>query len=430
MESLKDLLKHICWKNKISKISLRINLNYKFFIARRYLFSRGSSKFISFITYISIFGVTLGVATLIVTISILNGFEKEIRDKVAGLVSHVQISSFMSDGLKDYGEAIQTIKDSIKGVTGISPIVQKEAVIRFKSNVEGIILKGIAGETDLSTARNRIVKGEFRLDPVDSIFSRLIIGDKLAKKLNIEVGNKVIVFGLNGVPTPLNPPKIKQFIVSGIYETGLREFDDVIIYTDIGTSQKLFNLGENVTGIEMTLDNIDKAEAAVLKIKKIIGYPYFPKSLFNLYKPLFTWVELQRAPTPVILGLVIIVATFNIVGTLLMLVLEKTQSIGTLKSLGASETDIMKIFLIDGLIIGVTGIILGNVLGLGICVAEMKYKFFSLPEIYYLKNIPILLEPQYILFVSGLTIILTFVSTLIPSYLASRLDPVKSLRFS
>ncbi|MDQ3021734.1 MAG: ABC transporter permease [Bacteroidota bacterium] len=405
-------------------------MNYKFFIAKRFLISKGDSKFISFITYISILGVTLGVATLIIAVSIINGFEKEIRDKVAGLVSHIQISSFMSDGLSDYKNAIKIISDSVKGVTGISPIVQKEAVIRFKSNVEGIILKGIESKTDLSTARNRILKGDFNLTPVDSIFSRLLIGDKLAKKLNMDVGNKVIVFGLNGIPTPLNQPKIKQFIITGIYETGLREFDDVLIYTDIRTAQNLFNFGENVTGIEMNLDNIDNVENAVARIRKDVGYPYFPKSLFKLYRPLFTWVELQKAPTPIILGLVIIVATFNIVGTLLMLVLEKTQSIGTLKSLGASNIDIMKIFLFDGLMIGVIGIIFGNILGLGICFAELKYKFFSLPELYYMKSVPILLQPEFVILISLITIILTFIATLIPSYLASKLDPIKSLKFS
>ena len=405
-------------------------MNFKFFIAKRYLFSGSDSKFISFITYISILGVTLGVAALIITISILNGFEKEIRDKVSGLVSHIQISSFTPDGLRDYRSAIETIKDSISGVTGISPIVQKEAVIRFKSNVEGILLKGIIIETDLSTARNRILKGEFNLSDIDSTFSRLMIGDKLAKKMNIDTGSKLIVFGLNGIPSPVNPPKIKQFIVSGIYETGLREFDDLIIYTNLKTAQKLFELKDNVTGIEMTLDSIDKVESVVAKIKKDIGYPYYPKSLFKIFKPIFTWVELQKAPTPIILGLIIIVATFNIVGTLLMLVLEKTQSIGTLKSLGAGNGQIMKIFLYDGLIIGITGIILGNILGLGLCFLELKYKLFSLPEIYYLKSVPIQIQPEYVVLISLITLILTFIATLIPSYLASRLDPVKSLRFS
>lgn len=405
-------------------------MNHRLFIARRYLFSKGESKFISFITYISILGVALGVASLIVTVSILEGFEKEIRDKVAGLVSHIQVASFVPEGLDDYENAIATINDSIKGVTGISPIVQKEAVIRFKSNVEGIILKGIVPETDLSTSRNRVVRGSFDLTPVDSTFSRIIIGDKLAKKLSIDTGNKVIIFGLNGIPTPLNQPKIKQFIVSGIYETGLRDFDDVIIYTDLKTSQNLFNFGDNVTGIEMTIADLDKVENVVEQIKRMIGYPYFPKSMYKLYKPLFTWVELQKAPTPIILGLIIIVATFNIVGTLLMLVLEKTQSVGILKSLGESSGGIMKIFLLDGLLIGLTGIILGNIIGLGICYAELKFKFFSLPDLYYMKSVPILLEADKVILISFLTICLTFIATLIPSYIASRIDPIKSIRFS
>lgn len=405
-------------------------MNYKLFIARKYLFSGSGSRFISFITIISILGVTLGVASLIVAVSILEGFEKEIKDKVTGLVSHIQVSSFVPEGLSDYENAIKKIKDNNPEVTGISPIVQKEAVIRFKSNVEGIILKGIDEKTDLSTTRNKVKAGEFNLKKIDSTFSRLLIGDKLAKKLNIETGNKVIVFGLNGIPSPLNQPKIKQFIVSGIYETGLRDFDDIIIYTDIATGQELFNLGKNVTGIEISLNNIDKVENVVEKIKKDVGYPYYPKSLYKLYKPLFTWVELQKAPIPVVLGLIIIVATFNIVGTLLMLVLEKTQSIGILRSLGASRMSIMKIFLYDGLLIGIIGIIAGNILGLGICLLESRYKFFSLPEVYYMKSVPILLNPEYILLISVITISFTFAATLIPSFIASKLDPVKSIRFS
>jgi lipoprotein-releasing system permease protein len=405
-------------------------LNYSLFIASRYLFSRNSSGFIHFITLISVLGVTLGVAALIIATSIMNGFEKEIKEKVSGLVAHIQVSSFKSEGLHDYQEAIAIIKDSVNGITGISPIVQKEAVLRTKAGVEGLILKGIVPETDVSSAQSKILKGEFNLNPVDSTFSRLVVGNKLADKMKIDIGSKVIVFGLTGIPSPANTPKIKQFIVSGIYESGLREYDDMIVYTDLLTAQNTFALGESVTGIEIKLNNIDSADIASNIIKRVAGYPYYPRSLFRLYKPLFTWVELQKAPTPIILGLIIIVATFNIVGTLLMLVLEKTQSIGILKSLGSSRGGIMKVFLANGIIIGVIGIIFGNILGLGICIAEQKFRFFSLPDIYYMKNVPILIEPMQIIFISSLALILTFLATIIPAYLASRLDPVRSLRFS
>lgn len=405
-------------------------MNYRFFIAKRYLFSKKDSKFVSFITYIAIAGVALGVAVLIIAISILGGFEKEIRDKVAGLVSHIQIHSFKPEGVADYETAIKSIKDNIPETRGVSAYVQREGVIRYKENVEGIMLKGIIPESDLSTARFKIKEGEFRVEPIDTIFARLVVGDKLAEKLNLKIGDKVVIFGLHGIPSPLNPPQIKQFRISGIYETGLRDYDDIMVYSDLKTAQKLFNFGNFVSGIEMNVENVDTVEKTVDKLKSLLGYPFYPRSLFKLYKGLFTWVELQKAPTPVILGLIIIVATFNIIGTLLMLVLEKTRSIGILKALGASNGDVMKIFVLDGVIIGFIGIAIGNIIGLGTSLLELKYKFFSLPEFYYMKSVPILIVPENIILISLITMALVFIATIIPSFLASKFDPVKSLRFN
>lgn len=404
-------------------------MNFKFFIAKRFLFSKKGSKFISFITFVSVIGLALGVAALIITTSILSGMKTEIKEKVAGLISHIQIYSFKNEGITNYQEVINDVKTHISEIKGISPVVQREAVIRYKENVEGIMLKGIIPETDISTARNKIVNGEFNLKPVDTIFSRIIIGDKLAKKMKIDVGNKIIVFGIKGIPSPLNQPKIKQFIVSGIYETGLRDFDDVIVYTDLRTSQNMFDMGNNITMLELSIEDIEKSDEISDKIKEILVYPNFPRSLFKTFRGLFTWVELQSAPTPIILGLIIIVASFNIIGALLMLVLEKTQSIGILKSLGTSNKDIMKIFIFDGMIIGFIGIILGNIIGIGLALLELKFKLFTLPELYYMKSVPIELQTGYIILISAITFCLVIAATLIPSYLASKFDPIKSTRF-
>ena len=404
-------------------------MNFKYLIAKRYLFSKKDSKFVSFITYISILGIALGVATLIITVSILNGFEVEIRNKVSGLVSHIQISTFNGEPLKNYNKTIDTITKSIQGINKIAPFVQREAVIRYKENIEGILVKGIIPGTDLSSGRNKILQGDTSLIPIDTIYSRIIIGDKLANKLGCKIGEKVIVFGLNGIPSPVNQPRIKQFKIAGIYESGLRDYDDLLIYTDLRTSQKLFEMDTAVSAIEMNVNDITQVDSIAEKIRNTIHYPHYTRTLYQLYKELFTWVALQKAPTPIILGLIIIVATFNIIGTLLMLVLEKTQSIGILKSLGCSNMDIMKIFIIDGMIIGTSGIVIGNIIGLGISLLELKFKFFSLPEQYYMKNVPILIQPEYILLISLVTGILIFLATIIPSYIASRFDPVKSIRF-
>jgi lipoprotein-releasing system permease protein len=405
-------------------------LNFKYFISKRYLFSKKDSKFVSFITYISILGISLGVATLIIAVSILNGFEKEIREKVSGLVSHIQISSFKTEGLSDYQNTINIVKENIPGVKSIAPFVQKEAVIRFKGTIEGIMLKGIDGNTDLSSGRTKIIAGSQNLNTIDSTFSRLIIGDKLATKLGIKIDDKVIVFGLKGIPSPVNQPKIKQFRISGIYESGLREYDDLLIYTDIATTQKLFNMDSLVTAVELSITDSEKINETTEEIRSILRYPHYTRSLYQLYRELFTWVALQQAPTPIILGLIIIVASFNIIGTLLMLVLEKTQSIGILKSIGCKNVDIMKIFIVDGMIIGVLGIIIGNIIGIGLSLLELHFKFFKLPEQYYMKNVPILLKPELIILISAITVVLIFFATIIPAYIASRFDPVKSIRFS
>ncbi len=405
-------------------------MNFKYFISKRYLFSKKDSKFVSFITYISILGISLGVATLIIAVSILNGFEKEIREKVSGLVSHIQISSFKTEGLSDYQNTINIVKENIPGVKSIAPFVQKEAVIRFKGTIEGIMLKGIDGNTDLSSGRTKIIAGSQNLNTIDSTFSRLIIGDKLATKLGIKIDDKVIVFGLKGIPSPVNQPKIKQFRISGIYESGLREYDDLLIYTDIATTQKLFNMDSLVTAVELSITDSEKINETTEEIRSILRYPHYTRSLYQLYRELFTWVALQQAPTPIILGLIIIVASFNIIGTLLMLVLEKTQSIGILKSIGCKNVDIMKIFIVDGMIIGVLGIIIGNIIGIGLSLLELHFKFFKLPEQYYMKNVPILLKPELIILISAITVVLIFFATIIPAYIASRFDPVKSIRFS
>jgi len=405
-------------------------VNYKLFRAKRYLFSRKGSKFTSFITYVSIAGVALGVAALIITISIMSGFEKEIKEKVAGLVSHIQIGSFGKEGLHDYDYAMKRLREDIPEITRMSAFVQKEAVLRTPDMVEGILIKGINPETDISTTRNKILDGEFDLHSTDTNISKILIGQKLAEKLGIKVGDKIFVFGINGIPSPLNHPKIRQFRVTGLYETGLRDYDDVIVYTDIQSAQKLFELGQNVTGIEVNIGNIERADTVVNVMKNILGYPYYPKSLFTMYRGLFTWVELQKAPAPVILSLIIIVATFNIISTLLMMVLEKTQSIGILKSLGVSKTGIMSIFIYNGMLIGLTGTLIGITIGLGLSFLEMEFHFFKLPDFYYMSSVPILIDPLMIVLVAVISMSLCFIATVIPSYLASRMDPVKSIRFA
>jgi lipoprotein-releasing system permease protein len=407
-------------------------MGYNFFLAKRFLRSRKESSFISFITFISIAGTAIGVAALIISVSVLNGFEKEITEKAISLSSHIQITSFKPEGIDDYKKVVKTVTDPEMnfGVISAHPFVQREAVIKFKDRTEGIIVKGVRNSDSIFNAQRRIVSGTGDIGQVDSTFSTIVIGNKLANKLAITLGSKIFIIATVGIPSATNTPNIKGFKVAGIYESGLKEYDDVLLYVDMNEAQKLFNMGSYVTGVELFLNNTDRIKDVTAKIRLKVDYPNNnARSVFQAYKGLFTWIELQKKPIPVVLGLIIAVAAINIIGFLLMLVLEKTETIGILKSLGATNGDITKIFFYQGMFISVFGIIIGNILGYGLCLFQLKYDIIKIPELYYMTRVPLLIDWNIGVAITLIALVLSIVVTVIPSYLASRLNPITSLRF-
>ena len=406
-------------------------MSYEYFLFKRFLRAGKKSNFVSFITIISIAGIAIGVSAIIISVSVLNGFEKEITKKAVSVASHIQIISFKTYGIEDYQAVIKRITNPEEklGIESAHPYVQREAVIKYRDNTDGIVLKGVRSGDNIFSTQRKIIKGSGDVSIVDSGFSSIVIGNKLASKLNIKIGSKVFIIATVGMPSPTNQPNVKPFKVIGIYESGLKEYDDVILYSDLGTVQKLFGMGHNVTGIEVMLDNIDNIKNATVKIRHILGYPFYPRSVFQIYKGLFTWVELQKKPIPLVLGLIVIVAAFNVIAFLLMIVLEKTETIGVLKSMGSTNKDIIKIFFYQGLFISIAGIIIGNILGYGLCLLELEYNFFKLPDIYYMTHVPILINWNLGIMITVITLILSLIVTIIPSYLASKLNPVTSLRF-
>lgn len=407
-----------------------MSINY--FLAKRFLRSRKESNFISFITFISIAGISIGVAALIIAVSILNGFEKEITEKAVSLSSHIQLVSFKKEGIADYSKVINSLRDTSKQlyVKSAHPFVQREAIIKFKDVTEGIIIKGVRSEDSIFNSQRTFISGSRELGKIDSTISKIVIGNKLAKKLNIMLGSRVFVIAAVGLPSAANAPDIKEFKVTGIYESGLRDYDDVILYVGLDDAQDLFNMGIYVTGLELFLTDMTKIRRVTNDIRTKLEYPNNnAKSVYQLYKGLFTWVELQKEPIPIVLGLIIIVAAINIVGFLLMLVLEKTETIGILKSLGAMNSDIIKIFFLQGMFISVIGIILGNIIGYGLCFLQLEYDIITVPEIYYISKVPLLIDANIGIAITVIAFALSTVVTVIPSYLASRLNPVTSLRF-
>ncbi len=407
-------------------------MSYNIFLAKRFLRSKKESSFISFITFISIAGTAIGVAALIISVSVLNGFEKEITEKAVSLSSHIQIVSFKPEGINDYQKVINTVTDpKLKfGVVAAHPFVQREAVIKYKDRTEGIIVKGVRNSDSIFSSQRKIVSGSGHVGQIDSSLSTIVIGNKLADKLGITLDSKVFVIATVGIPSAVNTPNIKAFRVVGIYESGLKEYDDVLLYTDMKDAQKLFNMGSYVTGVELFLNDINKIKDVTNEIRLKVDYPNNnAKSVYQAYKGLFTWVELQKKPIPIVLGLITAVAAINIIGFLLMLVLEKTETIGILKSLGATNIDITKIFFYQGMFISVIGIVIGNIIGYGLCLAQLKYDIIRIPEIYYMSHVPLLIDWNIGFTITVIALLLSIVVTVIPSYLASRLNPITSLRF-
>jgi lipoprotein-releasing system permease protein len=405
-------------------------MSYSAFIAKRYLHSGRNQGFFSFITAISILGVMLGTATLIIALSVLGGFEKEITEKVVGFTSHVQVLGFQNQPLKKYDQNADLIRRSIPVVTTVSPFVAREALIRFHDEVDGILLKGIDLDNDVSATRRYIVAGAYELNRERGALPQLVVGKKLAAKLAFNIGDRVSIFGI-GRSADRGQARVMQFTVSGIYESGMAEYDDIYAFTDLADAQTLFQLTDAVSGYDLMLASVDSAESVSEQVQDLLGYPHYGRTVFQTYRNLFSWIELQKKPIPIILGLIIIVATVNIVGTLLMMVLDKTREIGVLASMGATRWGITAIFLRQGFTIALTGTLLGNVLAFGLCFSQMEFKFFSLPsDIYFMTSVPILLRPEYFVLVSAVTLGLCMLSSLVPARLASSMRPVNAIRFS
>ncbi len=403
-------------------------MSYNWYIAKRFIKSNRKSGFISFITGFSILGVTLGTAALIITLSILAGFEKEIKDKVFGFMTHIQVQGFQEQPLTDYDQNINLLKSNIKSIKGISPYIAKEGMIRAGENVDGVLLKGIDVENDLLTLKKYIVSGSYLSLIKDT--SEILIGKKLALKLDVNINDKVVVLGLTVTGNGLQP-KAQAFRVVGIFESGMSEYDDLFAYTHLKNTQKLFSLESSVLGYDVVLDSLGKAKEVAKEIQDLLEYPHYARTAEQLYRNLFAWIELQKKPAPILLGLIIIVAVVNIIGTLLMIVLERMNDIGILKSLGMSNRSVQLVFLYQGLFISIVGIGLGNLLAYSLCIAQLKLHFFSLPsDIYYMTTVPILLQWENFVVVSLVITVLCLLTSLIPARAASKLDVITSLRFS
>jgi lipoprotein-releasing system permease protein len=401
------------------------------FIAKRYFQASRRAGFVSFITGFATLGVMIGTAAVIIALTIIGGFEREIKEKVFAFTSHIQIIGFQNQPLTNYRQSVSMMQDRFSEIRTVAPFVMKETMIRFGEKVDGVLLKGIDPHGEVQPARKYLVEGRFLSS--DGNEPELVIGRKLMDKLGIRVGEKVVLFGLpydSGLGST-HQPRAGMFRIVGVFESGMSEYDDIHVFATIEQAQRLLQLGDAVSGFEINVSSIDHSPEIARSVQTLLGYPHHARTARQLYRNLFAWIELQKKPAPLLLGLIIIVAVVNIIGALLMLVLEKIHAVGVLKSLGANGLEIRRIFLIQALIIGLAGVALGNGLAFLLSWIQLTFGLLSLPsDIYFMNTVPILLQIENFIAVTFIVLVLCLLAALLPARAAARLDAVTSLRFN
>lgn len=408
-------------------------MSYSYFVARRLLRSRSHNRFVSFLTFFATTGLAIGVMALLITISILNGFQKKITENVSSFTSNIEIEGFERVPLPDFLQTFRTLS-SEPNVKSVSPFVSHEAMIRTKngfSSTEGILLKGILPEYDNSNLRTEIKAGSYRLTEIDGM-NPLLLGSKLARRLQACVGDTVFIFGVEGLPSPLNPPKVLSFTVTGIYETGMSEYDDIYGYTAMKSASNLFNLpASSVSGYDLMVKDLGEINSTANRLEKTLGYPYYPRTMYQMYRNLFAWVELQKKPIPIIIALIILVATFNVIAALLMIVLEKINAVGVLKTLGANRRTISRIFLMQGAFIGAVGTIAGSGMAYLLLEIQKRYDLIHIPgDIYFMNSVPVMMNIVDFLEVGSVAFFLSLAASYLPARAASSFDPLVAVRFN
>ena len=404
---------------------------YQLFISLRYLKSRKRQRGISFTTAISIGGVAVGVMALLVVLSVMSGFHQDLRKKILGANAHIIIRDIRG-AMTGYDEVAGRLKNE-KDVAAFAPFVLGQVMVSHGNRAHGVVLRGIdpAAESKTTDILSHIKDGDFKKLGETSGPPGIILGKELASDLGVFVGDRVHIVSPLGEVGPMGMlPKVREFKVSAIFEIGMFEYDSSLVLTGIKAAQDFFGMDGNVSGIEVRLDDIDKAPQVREDLQRKLGMPFFVMDWMQMNKNLFSALKLEKFTMFVILVLIVLVASFNIVSTLIMNVIEKQGEIAILKAIGATNKGIMAVFMIQGFLIGLIGTVLGLLGGFLLSYVLNTYQLIKLPaDVYYLSHLPVKMKLSDFVSVSLSAIIISFLSTIYPAWQAARLDPVEPLRY-
>lgn len=417
---------------------------YELFIGFRYLRAKRREAFISLITLISILGVTISVATLCITLSVMTGFEQDLRDRILGFSPHVIVTSFRGM-IEDPAAVTRRVADA-PGVAAAAPYVYAQAMVSHGSAVTGVFVRGVeparandvvdiarylrAGSFEELAEKQRVeieAGGKKRVVSLGGV----VIGSALGDQIGAGPGDVVTVTLPAGTPSAVGMiPRLKRFVVVGVFDSGMYEYDAGFLYLSLADAQALLGLGDRVTGVEVRTTNLERADDVARHLgAETLGFPYEARDWMQLNRNIFVALRLEKIVYFLVLSLMLLVAGFSILATLIMVVMEKRRDIAVLKSMGATDPSIRRIFVFKGLVIGLIGMALGNAIGLGISWLVSQYPL-PLPEgVFYAENVPVRIIPEYFLAVSAAALVICFGVTLYPASRAARVAPVDALRY-
>ncbi|MFQ5482096.1 MAG: lipoprotein-releasing ABC transporter permease subunit [Nitrospinaceae bacterium] len=423
---------------------------YELQISWRHLLSRKSQKFISLITFISMGGVALGVMALIVVIAVMSGFGKDLRDKILGTTSHVVVTNAAQGGIVGHARVLQTAL-TIPGVTAAAPFILKQVMLSYRGRTSGVVLRGIdpEGERHTSDLERNMIDGKIsyleaglpgeRPQGTGAHRRGIILGKELARSLGASPGDAIGMVSPVARMTPLGIiPNMQIVQVVGLFESGMFEYDSGLAFISLQTAQKIFKMRDQVTGIEIKVEDLERAGDIARQLQAKLGFPYLVRDWMQMNKNLFAALKMEKTVMFIILILIILVAAFNIISTLFMVVMDKGKDIAILKALGAPRGSILKIFSLQGLIIGLVGTGAGVLGGFTVVpnineivgFLEKVFGFKAFPQdIYYLDRLPSEIQYMDSVLIIVFSIGICFLASLYPAWRASRLDPVEGLRY-
>lgn len=412
-------------------------MNLEWFVARRYMASRRGAGFLSLIALIAIGGVTVGVMALIVVTAVMSGLQTDLRDKILGTNPHIWVMTY-GEGMRMSGwDGVLSRVQEIPDVIAAAPFVHAEVAIgNAGGHMEGAVLRGIYPDAEgpaVTDMTEQVRRGEFNLGPTESGFPPIIIGEPLADRFSAYPGTILQVMSFQGAQVnamgyPV--PRARRFEVVGRFRTGMYEYDNRYMYTSLEGAQELTGLGDAVSGLEVRVPDANVSDRVAVRIEdELGGFPYRADDWKTMNSSLFSALQLEKMAMGIILLLIVIVAAFNIISTLVMVVADKTREIGILKSMGLQASQVQRIFMLQGLVIGIVGSVLGAAGGLTLVWLLDEYEFIRIPgDVYFIDHLPVAFDVVEIGIILGASLLISFLATIYPARQAARLFPVDAIR--